>query len=243
VVAIIPARYQSTRFPGKSLALIDDRTMIEHVHRRASEASSVDAVLVATDDRRIAEAVDRFGGTAVLTRADHASGTDRLAEVAAELSAGIIVNVQGDEPLVEPSAIDAAVAPLLGRSTADVSTLRRRITGPADAADPSVVKVVIDRDGFALYFSRLPIPFVREGAASPGHWHHLGLYVYRRDALRRWAALPPGALELAEGLEQLRALEHGIPIRVLVVERAAPGVDTPEDLARVEALLAARGER
>lgn len=217
--------------------------MIEHVYRRAAQASAVDAVIVATDDRRIADAVDAFGGTAVLTRDDHPSGTDRLAEVAAALAAPLVVNVQGDEPMIAPSAIDAAIAPLLAGSPADLATLRRALTDPADIADPGVVKVAVDRHGFALYFSRLPIPFVRAGAPAPGHWHHLGLYVYRREALARLAALPPSPLELAEGLEQLRALEYGFRIVTVETTGDAIGVDTPEDLERVRRLVEAAGAR
>jgi 3-deoxy-manno-octulosonate cytidylyltransferase (CMP-KDO synthetase) len=238
---VIPARYQSTRLPGKPLALINGKTMIEHVHARARRAALVAAVLVATDDQRVADVVDGFGGTAVLTSAHHTTGTDRLAEVAPGLTAELIVNVQGDEPLIDPSAIDAAIAPLADRPQDVLSTLRRRLTNPADLANPAVVKVVVDRHGYGLYFSRSPLPHARAGSPEPVFWRHLGLYVYRRETLERLAGLAPTPLEQAEGLEQLRALEHGI--RILTVETTcdALGVDTPEDLEHVRRLVEATG--
>jgi 3-deoxy-manno-octulosonate cytidylyltransferase (CMP-KDO synthetase) len=220
--------------------------MIEHVYRRAAAASSVTRVIVATDDRRILDAVHRFGGDAVLTAASHQSGTDRLAEVAASLDCDLVVNVQGDEPLLAPETIDAAVAQFASASaeaSADgarlqMSTLRRRITDPAELLNPNVTKVVVDRDGFALYFSRAPIPFTRHGQPEAPAWAHIGLYVYRRETLLRLAALPPSALERAEALEQLRALEHGIRIKAIETTHDTIGVDTREDLERVRALLA-----
>jgi 3-deoxy-manno-octulosonate cytidylyltransferase (CMP-KDO synthetase) len=242
-VALIPARYQSSRLPGKPLALIDGRPMIEHVYRRASEARTVDAVAVATDDERIAEAIDRAGGLAVMTRADHASGTDRLAEVAADLACEVVVNVQGDEPLLPAAAIDDAVAPLAAGPGGEMTTLRRPLTNAADLAAPSVVKVVIDLEGYALYFSRAPIPFTRPGHDAPACWHHIGLYAYRREALLRLAALPQTPLERAEGLEQLRALEHGIRILTVQTDAEALGVDTPEDLQRVRRMMETAGLR
>jgi len=237
VVAVVPSRYQSTRLPGKPLALIDGKTMVEHVVRRASDARRVEVVLVATDDERIAEAVSGFGGIAVMTGATHASGTDRLAEVARELESELIVNVQGDEPLILPDAIDAAVALLVDRPEDRMSTLRRRIDDPEDLVTPSVVKVVVDAEGYALYFSRQAIPYVGPGRPAPVAWRHLGLYVYRRDFLATLAALPQTPLELAEGLEQLRALEHGHRIRTVETTADAIGVDTPEDLERVRRLV------
>lgn len=238
---MIPARYQSTRLPGKPLAMIDGKTMIEHVHARASRAARVDAVLVATDDQRVADVVDGFGGTAVLTRADHSTGTDRLAEVARGLTSELIVNVQGDEPLIDPAAIDAAIAPMADRPHDGLGTLRRRLTDPADLANPAVVKVVVDRDGYGLYFSRSPMPHVRAGSPVPVFWRHLGLYVYRRETLERLAGLAPTPLEQAEGLEQLRALEHGIRILTIETTCDAFGVDTPEDLEHVRRLVEAAG--
>ena len=212
--------------------------MIEHVYRRAAAAASVSRVIVATDDRRIADAVAGFGGEAVMTSPSHQSGTDRLAEAAASLPCDIVVNVQGDEPVLPPETIDAAVAPLLADPAVDMSTLGRRITDPAEHDNPNVTKVVVDREGFALYFSRAPIPYTRPGQPSAPAWAHIGLYVYRRDTLLRLARLPQTAMERAEALEQLRAVEHGIRIKLVTTAYASIGVDTPEDLARVRALLA-----
>lgn len=210
--------------------------MIAHVYARATEARLVDAVVVATDDARIAEAVAAFGGTAVMTRADHPSGTDRLAEVAAHLDADLIVNLQGDEPLLDPASVDAAIAPLLQAPSLEMGTLRTPLA-PDDADNPNVVKVVVNLAGEALYFSRAAIPYTRPGHPSPPAWRHLGLYVYRRPTLLRLAGLPPTALELAEGLEQLRALEHGIRLHTVAVATTSPSVDTPDDLARVRLLM------
>lgn len=209
--------------------------MIEHVYRRAAAARSISAVIVATDDERIHAAVKAFGGESRMTSPSHASGTDRIAEVAEGLDCDLIVNVQGDEPLIEPAMIDEAVQPFDGDPALMMSTLRRRIDDPAEAANPNVTKVVVDRDGYALYFSRAPIPFVREGCPPATAWRHVGLYVYRRACLLRLAALPPTELERSEALEQLRALEHGIRIRALETRFDSVGVDTPEDLERVRA--------
>jgi 3-deoxy-manno-octulosonate cytidylyltransferase (CMP-KDO synthetase) len=239
IVAIIPARYRSTRLPGKPLALIDTKTMVEHVYRRVELARGVDAVLVATDDERIAKAVAEFGGTAVMTSETHATGTDRLAEVARALEGEIVVNVQGDEPLIAPEAIDAAIRPLLDQPSERIGTLRRRIDDPADLDNPSVVKVVVDVEGYALYFSRASIPFLRPGLTPPVAWRHLGLYAYRRSVLLALAALPQTPLERSEGLEQLRGLEHGYRIRTVETTADTIGVDTPEDLERVRQLVGA----
>ena len=233
VVGIIPSRYQSTRLPGKALADIAGSPMVEHVFRRASDAARLDAVLVATDDDRIADAVDRFGGTAVMTRPHHPSGTDRLAEVASWLTGEIVVNIQGDEPTIAPDAIDGAVKLLLDRPNDQMATLRRRIEDPADLDSPSVVKLVTDLQGYALIFTRSAVPFVRAGQAQPVAWRHLGLYAYRREFLLTLSSLPPTPLEQAEGLEQLRAIEHGYRIITAETSADALGVDTPEDLDRV----------
>jgi 3-deoxy-manno-octulosonate cytidylyltransferase (CMP-KDO synthetase) len=224
-IAIIPARFNSTRFPGKVLAEIDGKTLIEHVYRRVEQARLVSSILVATDDRRIEDAVKRFGGTAVMTRNDHPCGTDRLAEAAQHLDANsIIVNVQGDEPMIDPSDIDQAVAAArLG--DADMVTLMTRLD-PAQADDPNRVKVVTDPNGIALYFSRAKIPF--RGTC----FLHLGLYVYRVSFLKKFTQLQRTPLEIAERLEQLRALEHGYRIRVVEVQNESWGIDTPEDLER-----------
>jgi 3-deoxy-manno-octulosonate cytidylyltransferase (CMP-KDO synthetase) len=233
VLAVIPARYQSTRLPGKALLDIAGRSMIEHVYRRASAARSIDAVLVATDDERIVQAVEAFGGVACMTSPDHSSGTDRLAEVVADLRCGLIVGVQGDEPLLDPGVIDAAVAPLRADPDIPMGTAARRVHDADELANPNVVKVVCDGDGFALYFSRAPIPHGRDRSAEGAARVHVGLYVYRREALLRLAGLEPGPLERAEILEQLRALEHGIRIKVVETGYESFGVDTPEDLVRI----------
>jgi 3-deoxy-manno-octulosonate cytidylyltransferase (CMP-KDO synthetase) len=217
--------------------------MIEHVYRRAAEARGVSRVLVATDDDRIARAVAAFGGESVMTSASHQTGTDRIAEVAAGLDCDVIINVQGDEPLVAAEMIEQALHPFAGDAELQMTSLRSPLTSFEALIDPNVVKVVVDLDDYALYFSRAPIPWVRDG--EPGSspvaqaWRHIGLYGYRRAFLPRYAALPPTRLEQLERLEQLRALEHGIKIKVLATMHEAVGVDTPADLARVEALLTA----
>jgi 3-deoxy-manno-octulosonate cytidylyltransferase (CMP-KDO synthetase) len=212
--------------------------MIEHVYRRAASARTVSRVIVATDDERIARVVAAFGGEALMTSPSHQSGTDRLAEVAVSLACDVIVNVQGDEPVLAPETIDAAVEPFLADPRLEMSTLRRRITDPAEHENPNVTKVVVDHDGYALFFSRAPIPYTRPGQPAAPAWAHVGLYGYRRDTLLRLAALPQTAMERAEALEQLRAVEHGIRIKVVKTAYASIGVDTPDDLARVRALLA-----
>lgn len=212
--------------------------MIEHVYRRAAAAKTVSRVIVATDDRRIFDTVRGFGGEAVMTAASHQSGTDRLAEAAGALDCDVIVNVQGDEPVLVPETIDAAVDPFAADAALEMSTLRRAIADPGELQNPNVTKVVVDRDGFALYFSRAPIPFTRAGQPAAPAWAHIGLYVYRRETLLRIAALPQTAMERGEALEQLRALEYGIRIKAIETAHDSIGVDTPEDLARVRALLA-----
>jgi len=250
VVVIIPARYASSRLPGKALADIAGKPMIAHVLRRAREARGVDRVLIATDDDRIAAAVEREGGDAVMTRPDHASGTDRIAEVACDLSADVIVNVQGDLPLLEAGYVESAVSALTAAGEeADapmMSTLATPLL-PDEAGRPQVVKVVCDRAGNALYFSRRAIPWSSQaGARNAGTpsaaFRHIGLYAYRRPFLLELARLSPTPLEQAERLEQLRVLEHGFRIRVAVVEASAGmiEVDTPEDLERVRERFAVR---
>ena len=213
--------------------------MIEHVYRRAAAAASIDRVIVATDDERIAQAVRGFGGDARMTSAAHQSGTDRLAEVARAVDCDVVVNVQGDEPLIEPATIDEAVAPFARDAALLMTTLRRRISSDADLHNPNVTKVVVDRDDYALYFSRAPIPYTRPGQPEASAWRHVGLYAYRRTCLLQLAALPQTALERAEALEQLRALEHGIRIKAIETAYDSIGVDTPEDLERVRRLVAA----
>ena len=255
VVAIIPARYASTRLPGKPLLEINGKPMILHVVERALEARPVVRAVVATDDLRILEAVQEAGFEAVMTRADHRSGSDRLAEAAERIEAEIIVNVQGDEPLVSPQTIERAVEALLEDESASVSTTCEPFERAADVRSSDVVKVVVDERGRALYFSRSPIPFPRDAVLRHGTLpaalanepsllatfrKHTGLYVYRRAFLLEYARWPQSALERAESLEQLRILARGRVIKV--VEAASPsiGVDTPEDLERVRELLRAK---
>ena len=244
VTVIIPARYASTRFPGKPLVDLCGKPMIQWVYERSALCQLVDRVIVATDDDRIVRAVETFGGDVVMTSADHPTGTDRLAEVAATLDTQLIVNVQGDEPLIDPAMIRAAVAPLQADPWIPMGTLKTPLASLEEYLDPNVVKVVTDRQGFALYFSRAPIPFPRDsgdrldrGWPEPAASRHIGLYVYRRDFLLRYPRLEATPLENRERLEQLRALEHGYRIRVAETDLAGPGVDTLEDLERVRALL------
>lgn len=238
VVAIIPARYGSTRFPGKPLARIGTKPMIQHVYENTAASDLVHRTVVATDDPRILEAVRGFGGDAVMTSGDHPSGTDRLAEVAGGIRAECIVNVQGDLPFIRPETIRDSVDCLARDPAVPMATARTPITSEREFLDPNVVKVVTDGQGFACYFSRAPIPFHRQapepGPARWGH-RHLGIYVYRRDFLLRFAAMPEAALERTEGLEQLRALHHGFRIRVADVVETGVEVDTPDDLERAEA--------
>ena len=240
-VAIIPARYYSTRFPGKLLADLHGRPLIEHTYRRTCDAPGLDGVLVATDDERIGAVVESFGGRFVMTSRAHASGTDRLAEAAAGLDADLIVNVQGDEPLIEPAMIAEALGAFEEDPRVRMATLGRRTTDAAEIRSPHVVKVVVDRDGRALYFSRAPVPYARDMPDGVPHEvvAHIGLYVYRRSFLLEVAALPPGRLERIEGLEQLRVLEHGHPIQVVNTTYDSYGVDTPDDLERVRRTLTA----
>src|SRR5688572_784529 len=211
--------------------------MIEHVYRRAAEARGVDAVVVATDDERIVTAVERFGGVARMTQPGHRTGTDRMAEIARDLPCGILVNVQGDLPLVEAGMIEQVVEALTTDDTVRMSTVCRRIIDPADYANPDVVKVVVDRAGNALYFSRSPIPYVRD-VGRTRVFKHVGMYGYRRDFLLEFAALPQTDLEQAESLEQLRALEHGIRIRTVETQYDSIEVDSPDDLERVRRFMA-----
>jgi 3-deoxy-manno-octulosonate cytidylyltransferase (CMP-KDO synthetase) len=240
IVAIIPARYASTRLPGKALADIDGRPMIEHVYRRVAASPAVSQVIIATDDLRIATRVSDFGGRVRLTKATHETGTDRLAEVAATLDCDVVVNVQGDEPLVDPGTIAELIAPLIADPGVQMSTLFRRIHSPAELTNPNIVKVVIDRGGYALYFSRAPIPYVRDPRGGwPPLYRHIGLYAYRRSALLVLASLEPTPLERAEALEQLRALEHGIRIKAVETEYESYEVNTPDDLEQVRRLMTA----
>ena len=243
ITAVIPARYASTRFEGKALADIVGKPMVQHVYERTARAGLVSEVLVATDDERIAAAVRAFGGRVEMTSRDHETGTDRLAEVAARLDSDIIVNVQGDEPLIEPAMIDEAIEPLVKDPSIQMGTLKSRIKYLHDFLSPNVVKVVTDWEDYALYFSRSPLPNFRDKwndlkdeAFASGKllcYKHVGLYVYRREFLLQYAQMSPTYLEMAEKLEQLRVLENGYRIKVVPTEHESIGVDTPCDLDKV----------
>src|SRR6266404_4024474 len=239
IVVVIPARFGSTRLPGKPLISLAGKSMIERVYERAKLAARVNRVIVATDDERIVSAVEAFGGEARMTRSEHRTGTERVAEVAAREQGDVFVNVQGDEPLLDPNAIDVAVNSLLEEPQASISTVATAIKTPGDIMDPNVVKAVLDFDGNAIYFSRAPIPWVRDTASKiqVRHLKHLGLYVFQRGALLEYPTLPQGELERVEQLEQLRWMENGWKIRVAEVEHDAISVDVPEDVALVEKLL------
>jgi 3-deoxy-manno-octulosonate cytidylyltransferase (CMP-KDO synthetase) len=242
ILGVIPVRYASSRFPGKALARLDSRSMLEHVYERASMARYLGSIVVATDDQRICDEARRFGAQVRMTRTDHQSGTDRAAEVASAFeNSEWVVNIQGDEPLIDPNAIDAAILPLLEEPAIPMGTLKKRIEDPREVNDPNVVKVVTDRFENAIYFSRATIPHNRDGAAhdnkSAKLFKHVGLYVYRRDFLLRYSDLPVGPLEQIEKLEQLRALENGFKIRVVETDYESIGIDTPEDLKRVQGLI------
>ncbi|WP_227657639.1 3-deoxy-manno-octulosonate cytidylyltransferase [Candidatus Magnetaquicoccus inordinatus] len=238
IAVIIPARYASSRLPGKPLLDLAGKPMIQHVYERAMQAQ-VAHVVVATDDERIVSAVQAFGGQVVMTSPSHPSGTDRVAEAARSLQADIIVNVQGDEPLLDPQVINQVAAPLVADATLVMATAAHPLHEQATARDPNVVKVVCNRQGNALYFSRAPIPYDRDPAPKTAPLlRHLGLYAYRADFLQKLATLPPTPLEQRERLEQLRVLEEGYLIRVVITEQAAIGVDTPADAEQVRRLLA-----
>ncbi len=240
-VGVIPARYASSRYPGKPLTELLGLPMIQRVYEGARSARSLDAVVVATDDDRIADACRAFGAEVALTRDDHPTGSHRVCEAVAGRSEDIVVNIQGDEPLIEGYVIDAAVDALAADPEAPMSTVVHPLSDDA-ADDPNRVKVVLDQRGRALYFSRSRIPYLRGDGETPPFWQHVGLYAYRREFLQAVVELPATPAELAEGLEQLRALEHGYPIHCAVVEgwHSVP-VDVPADVAKVEALLREQG--
>ena len=219
--------------------------MLQHVWERTSMARYLSKVIIATDDERIADEARSFKGIVRMTRSDHATGTDRVAEVASADSADYIVNIQGDEPLIDPTAIDAAILSMLGNPEIPMGTLKKRIEMPGEVHNPNVVKVVTDHYGNALYFSRLPIPHVRENADQGGAvwFKHIGLYIYQREFLLGYSSLDPGPLEQLERLEQLRALENGFKIRVVETEYDSLGVDTPEDLGKVVELFQLTGRK
>jgi 3-deoxy-manno-octulosonate cytidylyltransferase (CMP-KDO synthetase) len=251
ILGVIPARFSSSRFPGKVLAEIAGKPVLQYVFERASLARYIASTIVATDDERVYEAARRFGAPVRMTRSDHISGTDRVAEVASAHSCDIVVNIQADEPLIDPEAIDAAILPLVHDFAIPMSTLKKGIEDPREIADPNVVKVVTDRAGDAIYFSRSPIPHQASPPRgwpargtdasvcqpSSGYFKHIGLYVYRRAFLLDYSSLPVGPLEQAERLEQLRALENGHRIRVVETDCESMGVDTPQDLERVSRLF------
>ena len=245
IVGMIPARYGSTRLPGKAIRTILGTPMVQRVYERCAAAKVLDAVYVVTDDQRIVSVVEGFGGQALMTSPHHASGTDRAAEAIASIDADIVVNVQGDQPFVDPAMIEEAVAPLLTDASLEMATVMHPISKPQDLADVGVVKTVVDRAGFALYFSRSLIPYP-QSATPHTVFEHVGLYVYRKQFLLKMAGLEPTLLEQVESLEQLRVLEHGYRIRVVRTscadtEFSGFSVDTPADLARAESMLRERG--
>ena len=242
VLAVIPARYGSTRLPGKPLAMVAGKPMIQHVYEGVKRAKRVTEVVVATDDQRIVDAVRACGGNAVMTNPEARSGTDRVAEVAFANAETVVINIQGDEPLVHPEMVDQLAAFLEQNQSVPMASLMTRLRRAEDLANPNVVKVVIDREGFALYFSRAPIPWQRANPparpATEYVYKHLGIYGYQRDFVLRFPKLPPTELEQLEQLEQLRALEHGHRIKMMETPHETFGVDTPEDLQKVDAMLA-----
>lgn len=240
ILGVIPARYASSRFPGKALVSIAGKTMLQHVWERASEARYLTSIIIATDDERIRDVARGFGARVVMTRPDHLSGTDRVAEVASAHEAQWVVNIQGDEPTLDPSAIDAAILGILDQEEAHfapMGTLKTPILQPEIALDPNIVKVVTDNHGNAIYFSRSPIPYARDTSERPKYFKHIGLYIYERNFLLAYPDLPIGPLEQAERLEQLRALENGFKIRVVETGYDSLGVDTPEDWQQVADLF------
>lgn len=243
IIGVIPARYASVRFPGKALAKIDGKTMIRHVYERAKGAKILSDIIVATDDKRIVDEVLSFKGKAVMTR-EHASGTDRIAEAVKNTDVDVVVNIQGDEPLMEPEMITRVINPFLDDSSVVMSTLAAEITDALDLCNQNIVKIVLDKDDFALYFSRAPIPYPRETMEKSKKTEipvrflkHIGIYAYTKKFLLDFTKLPVSKLEKAEKLEQLRALENGYKIKVLVTEHESVPVDVPDDVKKVEQLV------
>ena len=238
VLGVIPARYASTRLPGKPLIKIGGKPMIQHVYQQCLKAKLIDKVIVATDDKRIYDAVIKFGGNAAMTSSKHRSGTDRIGEIVkwqnSEIAqCDIVVNIQGDEPFINPANIDKAIKPLLKDKTVNVSTLAFKIKDKKEINDPNVVKVIFDKDGDAIYFSRNPIPYDRDRKGKVNYYKHIGLYVYRKSYLQRLIKMKPSKLEQAEKLEQLRILENGGKIKVVVTNIDSHSVDTREDLRKL----------
>ncbi|MBN1405488.1 MAG: 3-deoxy-manno-octulosonate cytidylyltransferase [Candidatus Omnitrophica bacterium] len=235
-IGIIPARYAASRFEGKVLADLLGRPVIQHVWERAKKARTLEGLIVAADDERIIKVVESFGGKAVFTSKSHPSGTDRLREIANPMDVDIVVNIQADEPLIHPFMIDEVVNALSEKPGISMATLYKKIDNPEDIDNPNVVKVVVDKDDFALYFSRSAIPFYRHNN-SRIYYKHIGLYAYTKDFLFTFANLPPSYLEKAEALEQLRALENGYKIKVLETKYNTIGIDTPQDLEKAKEML------
>ena len=236
VIGVVPARMAASRFPGKPLALLSGRPMIEHVYRRATRAASIARVYIATPDREIYDAASRFGAPAVMTSASHKRATDRVAEAARDLSADIVINIQGDEPLISPDALDLLCRAMTNDATLVCANLVNRITDDQDFQNPNQIKVVCDRCGNVLYMSRQPIPTSTAGA--DGRLRQLGIIAFRRDFLATFAALPPTPLEVAESIDMMRAIEHGFAVRAVLSPYESFGVDTPDDMATAEARLA-----
>ena len=248
ITVIIPARYGSKRLPGKPLLRLGDRTIIQHVYENASASRLVDRVIVATDDRRIYDAVRGFGGDCAMTPKDIRSGTDRIAHVAKDIDSGLIMNLQGDEPFLTPSVFERGLKAALADRTSDVVTLASKIATADELDDPNNVKVVMDKEGHALYFSRFPIPFVRDDNGKlvktvKGHYRHIGIYIFRRTALLEFVKLKQSALERMERLEQLRLLENGYRITVVVTGSPAAGIDTAGDMERAREIVRDREGR
>lgn len=238
-IGVIPARWASTRFEGKMLALLDGRPMIEHVWRQAKKSRILEDVLIACDDDRILEAAKSFGANAVMTAKDHESGTDRIAEAVAKIATDIVINIQGDEPLIDPHVIDSLGQVLLQDTALFMATVIKRITKEDEFNNPNVVKVVVDQNKNALYFSRSPIPFdrLKKPFQENRYYKHLGLYAYRKDFLLGYKTLPFSKLESVEKLEQLRALDAGYKIKTIETDHEAIGVDTQEDLQKVATIM------
>lgn len=240
VIGVIPARYGSTRFEGKVLAELCGKPMIQWVWEAAKKAKILDEIIVACDDKRVEEAVVSFGGRAAFTAKEHPSGTDRICEVVNPLEVKVVVNIQADEPLIDPVMIENVARPLLDDPTLNMTTLMKEIDNPQEIIDPNVVKVLTDKNGFSLYFSRAAIPYQRDKSVEATYYKHIGLYAYTKDFLFIFKNLPESSLERIEKLEQLRVLEEGFRIKVIETKVSTVGVDTPEDLERVEKTLSKR---
>jgi len=243
VVCIIPSRYESSRFPGKPLADLCGKPMIQHVYERVAKAKAVPYVAVATDDQRIFDAVKKFGGNAVMTATTHRSGTDRISEAVKTLNLttdAIVVNIQGDQPIFEPSQVDEVIQPLIDDTSINMSTLIYKIILDEEITHPHAVKVVLDHQNFALYFSRATIPYVRDKSLKADYYKHHGIYAYRRDFLDIFTKLPEGKLEKLEALEQLRALEYGYKIKVVITPHDSVEVDNKQELEKVRQILTSK---